>query len=740
LGLIIALAFASAKVLGGTVDGAWARSIDLLVWIVIVLQLLGQMGQTAAPSLPPPVSALLRGLAIFQFQDATVPAACIKGFAFAREVAIMIAVLGLQACLVGFLSLKPPTPGGNSKGCVPQRLQGCIPTLCQLLFMACGLVYALVCNTVFGLLGCHTQQLTSAAAASLNQDAASRAAFAAQMQVETNGGQQKLVPVLVLTSRPDFVCYSGAHRSAAAVAWVALLLFVVAFPCWSAAWARMRVRTIARLNGGLVKGAASSAGSVTGSSSDQWEAADVAALATFFSRRGLVAGYGLTALVGYERALSLALRSSAGAHKPRILTSTGNSAELAVVSNPAADHAAARNRDYGGAAGASSAAFAPLPTSSKGVRQTSGGKGSQLATAPVPDLPSTLRSTDALTHASEVKATPPSTRQLPGGPPAPRSNTLAPPAHTVNPLAAVSLALLGAPATLVARSAPRCAPAAVVAGLPSSAHLNRCAAVAADTALQPFVGSAYRASLFYTRQLGLAGVAGMACMQACWYVGGNATAMAGRCAAIVLLLLGLAWWTATRRPFPLHDGWKTTAQTGSLLVTSVGTILTHQALVVGLQGPAGPSPALSALAYVTVTSTALLLCYLAAGFVRSVVTGARREAQQIIAAETAKAAHLASGPSHQAAHGLRTYSRPVLAPAPAVRRATTLRLYDSEEDSLGPAVHLRHGQFARKVLQREDEEADLPRALRSSTKGTRPSTVVAPDKSSSNGLLALRDG
>lgn len=733
LGFIIALAFASAKVLGGTVDGAWARSVDLLVWIVIVLQLLGQMGQTAAPSLPPPVSALLRGLAIFQFQDAAVPAACVKGFPFAREVAIMVAVVVLQSCLLGFLAIKPLTSRANSKSSGVGCLQRWAPTLCQLLFTACGLAYALVCNTVFGLLGCHTQQLTSAAAASLEQDDAARAVFAAQMQAEANGGQQTLVSVLVLTSRPEFVCYSGAHRPAAAVAWVALLLFVVAFPLWSAAWARRRVQTIARE---LVKGAASDATPQKGSRSDPWQAADAAALAAFFSRRGRVVGYGLIALLGYERALSLRLRRSAVAHKPRILTSAGSSAEMAVVSNPAAEHAATRKRVDGGAAGISSAAFAPLPTNSTAVRQLSGGKRGQMVPAPVSDLSST-RVTDALSVVSEAKAAPPSTRRLPGGPPASGSSTPVPPSHTVNPLAAVSLALPGAPVTLAARAAPASAPAAVVAGLPSSAHLNRCAAVAADTALQPFVGNAYRASLFYTRQLGLAGVAGMACMQACWYAGGSASAIAGRCAAIVLLLLGLAWWTATRRPFPLHDGWKAAAQTGSLLVTSLGTTLTHQALIVGLQGPASPPPALTALAYITVTSTALLLCYLAVGFVRSVVTGARREARQIaaVAAEVAKAAHLASGPSHQAASGLRAYSRSVLAPAPAVRRATTLRLHDSEEDILGAAAQLRHGQFARKVLQREDEEADLPGVLRSSTKGVRPSTAVAPDKSGSDGLL-----
>jgi hypothetical protein len=739
LGLIIALAFASAKVLGGTVDGAWARSVDLLVWIVIVLQMLGQMGQTAAPSLPPPVSALLRGLAIFQFQDATVPAACVKDFPFARDVAIMVAVMALQSCLIGFVLLKPPTPGVNSKGSGGTCLQRWAPTLCQLLFTACCLAYALVCNTVFGLLGCHTQQLASAAAASLEQDDASRAAFAAQMQAEANGGQQTLVPVLVLTSRPEFVCYSGAHRSAAAVAWVALLLFVVAFPLWSVAWARMRVRAIARQHGGHVIRAATDANPQEGSSSDRWQAADAAALSAFFSRRGPGVGWGLIALLGYERSLSRGPHRPAVAHQPRVLTSTGNSAGVAVVGNPAAEQAATRKRVDGAAAGSGSAAFAPLPTNSAAARQKSGGRGGPMAAAPPLDLPGTMRASDAVTGASEAKATPPTTRRLPGESPAPGSITVAPPAHTVNPLAALSQALSGAPVTLAARSAAGSgsAPAVVVAGLPSSANLNRCAAVAADTALQPFVGNAYRASLFYTRQLGFAGVGVMACVQACWYASGSASAIAGRCAAIVLLLLGLAWWTATRRPFPLHDGWKTAAQTGSLLVTSLGTILTHQALIAGLQGPANPPAALSALAYITVTSTALLLCYLAVGFVRSVVTGARREARQIaaVAAEAAKAAHLASGPSNQAALGLRSYSRPVLAPAPAVKRATTLRLYDSEEDSLGAAVQLRHGQFARKVLQREDDEADVPGALRSSTKGARPSTAVAPDKSSSDGVL-----
>lgn len=97
-GILIA-AFVVARLVGGSVTGSLTRAVDLLVWSVMLLQVLAQVGRTAAPGLPPFIQGLFKVLAALQFEDVGLPSACWRMYPFTAKVLQCAAAIALVCAL-----------------------------------------------------------------------------------------------------------------------------------------------------------------------------------------------------------------------------------------------------------------------------------------------------------------------------------------------------------------------------------------------------------------------------------------------------------------------------------------------------------------------------------------------------------------------------------------------------------------------------------------------------------------
>lgn len=302
---ILALALLAARFIGGSVRGAFARCVELLAFLVSLLQMLGQVGRTLPPGLPPAVESVFAFLVTVQLEDPSLPTACWpEGYAFRNQVAQMAVALLLGGALVATLTLldlrccscgrnhnvsssslrskaaagegtdsasasggaktwrgccnrkaSPALLAGSKDGLAAQapearsacaRLAAALPRLPSLLlkalFMVLALVYATVANTSLGLLACTLTPIDPGALASLDGGQEALAAGAAADAATSVDGT---AGVLLLASDPSFVCWRGSHAPAAALAAVTVLLYVVGFPAGLILWGRRRVVAVA---------------------------------------------------------------------------------------------------------------------------------------------------------------------------------------------------------------------------------------------------------------------------------------------------------------------------------------------------------------------------------------------------------------------------------------------------------------------------------------------------------------
>lgn len=292
-GAILAIAFLAAKFIGGSVRGAFARCVELLAFLVSLLQMLGQVGRTLPPGLPPAVETVFAFLVTVQLEDPSLPTACWpEGYAFRNQVAQMAVALFFGSALVATMLLlgtrccscgpsraatasPSPTPAGSkvsstryrlccrpggasqasplvdrskmiagaSESSCAARLVGRLPALLlKALFMVLALVYATVANTSLGLLACSRTPISPSALAVLDGGSAALAAGAA---AEAAANPDGTAAVLLLASDPSFVCWQGSHAPAAALAAATVLLFVAGFPLGLILWGRHRVMSVA---------------------------------------------------------------------------------------------------------------------------------------------------------------------------------------------------------------------------------------------------------------------------------------------------------------------------------------------------------------------------------------------------------------------------------------------------------------------------------------------------------------
>lgn len=307
--IVLGITALLARLLGGAVQGGFSRALDLLVWSVILLQVLAQVGRTAAPGLPPFIQGLFRTLAALQLEDVGLPSACWRMYPFTAEVLQMTAAIGFSGVLLICLVCDAPLcrrvlrrravkrrhasteqrrssccccvarSTGSSTVCSSssRRVQhvtalsiarrrlvngakaacGRVRRICTLdaaaswlpvlSFTAASLLYSLLANTVFKLLHCETMTLSLGAYLSLDRDNAAGETTELLTRAASDSSLRAThFTVSVLVSNASHMCYSGAHAPAAAIAWVCLATYLIGYPIGTIMLLRARARHVLR--------------------------------------------------------------------------------------------------------------------------------------------------------------------------------------------------------------------------------------------------------------------------------------------------------------------------------------------------------------------------------------------------------------------------------------------------------------------------------------------------------------
>jgi hypothetical protein len=111
------------------------------------------------------------------------------------------------------------------------------PSLRKLVLTLLTLLYALVCNSVLGLLPCNTVIMPARSYKQLAGDGTTLARY-------PGATDDTPVAVALLASNPFFVCYEGSHTIAAYTAWATLAAFALGYPLLSYAYAARRLQQV----------------------------------------------------------------------------------------------------------------------------------------------------------------------------------------------------------------------------------------------------------------------------------------------------------------------------------------------------------------------------------------------------------------------------------------------------------------------------------------------------------------
>jgi outer membrane protein assembly factor BamB len=244
-----------ARVRGASTADLPKRMAQLGAWVFMTVQVVSQVGQAAGPGLPPIVLSVYNQLAIFQFHGAALPSACVPGFPFLDEVLSMSFVLFVLCCaatiailLAGpgdnlgapivladptpiLVSLPAPATPSRSPFTTSGKLnisdsqqtirrRQLLGSLFRVCVLGLAVLYATVTNSVISVLHCTT----------VNVSGSAYAALIGVLPSLTRARTSAAVSVSLLQSNPSIVCYTGSHVSVAALAWVTLLLYCIAYP------------------------------------------------------------------------------------------------------------------------------------------------------------------------------------------------------------------------------------------------------------------------------------------------------------------------------------------------------------------------------------------------------------------------------------------------------------------------------------------------------------------------------
>jgi hypothetical protein len=679
---VFLLAFFVARLLGGSLaKGAW-RAVDLLVWVVIVLQTLAEAGRAASPGLPSGIANVFSLLAFTQLEGVGAPPACWELYPFAGDVIAMVFALLLTTPLAVAAFFHGPNgkpkwerlvalPSRLIKHCTRQDRQILSSpeganessnsqespshsrwgrlcsvrnerTAARMTFLAeqfrrrwpviatsaSVLLYGPVANSVFRLLYCRQTQLTLAEVEALAGGS-------------TNSGSLNpdgTITLPLLAYYPSFVCWQGDHKPAGTLAIFSLILFTLGFPLWTFVWLRSSInRTMKTTFRPAHLG---------------WLLGDATSGAAVLTRPDAVSYVFLSgalpslAQAGAILALKNGDKKEDEGLPPGVFPTVAIQGRLESLP-PAECWELVLKADQAGIAGLKkrypTTTTPCLPffgrertvavlseDSRKQAKRTNSGKRAAMTTSSSTcGKENVLRWLGNLARAVFCGVT---VKQDSGEKKA---------------LRRVSSATVVEDSLAKSKGTRRRAIADRVAGdensftaplpLPGSlvpALIDSSAALADDILLAPWVDSSQRASGVFMRHVDMLCLGVLAALQNLWPRPETADEAGGRGTLIVLTLLLTAFFAGTRSPFPYADSWKLSAKVGCLLLGALSAILTHVTL--GLQvssgaptklsnGALSDHPTVNALSVLVGIGCVALLLTIAFGFIRSVVRGPKVE-------------------------------------------------------------------------------------------------------------------
>jgi len=238
--IMVAVIYYVVSSKGGSVRGGIFTAAQFVAWTVSMLQVIVQVGKAASPGLPDFLQDMYTRLNVLQFDSSGfVHPTCVSQEPFLHEKIILgvTIVLMLAALAITCLRVRkqPATPGSISKGKSAAGKNGQTgeatagamvgvgcwaavkPRVRQVLFTLLTLLYALVCNTVLGLLYCQ------------------------KAQVDT-GGQAEGKWLLV--SNPFYECFAGEHVLPGYMALCMLGVYVIGYPLLTFLWVRRKIHAV----------------------------------------------------------------------------------------------------------------------------------------------------------------------------------------------------------------------------------------------------------------------------------------------------------------------------------------------------------------------------------------------------------------------------------------------------------------------------------------------------------------
>lgn len=237
-----------ARCLGSTLKGGASRFTEMVLFVVMMMQTLAEVGQASAASQPALLAPLYAGIAAFQLQGGvSIHQNCLKGIPpFTDAVLLMMFTIVATVALVcisawqvrqqaGAAGKASGKSGDSEDAAAAGGWRGKLRKCCQgdraarrLVYGLCfalSIAYARTVNVVFQMVHCVAQSLPVDMVAGMN---------GADVELLATADGRGLVPgVLQLQSSTSFICYRGAHRAVGVLAWITAFVYLGGFFIWS---------------------------------------------------------------------------------------------------------------------------------------------------------------------------------------------------------------------------------------------------------------------------------------------------------------------------------------------------------------------------------------------------------------------------------------------------------------------------------------------------------------------------
>ena len=183
-------------------------ALDFIVWCVVMMQVLAQVGKSSSPGISPLLRQAFTALQLLQFDAGGVdPVQCDSGYPFIRPLLLFI----ICNCF-GMSSMACSSRCCRRSFCGDRANSAGVRWFRYMVLLGCVLLYPVVSSTVFDMVKCSS--------------------------LENSTGEM----VEAWHKNPDITCYGAEHMPVAVLAWASFVLFVLGLPIWLFYIALMIVR------------------------------------------------------------------------------------------------------------------------------------------------------------------------------------------------------------------------------------------------------------------------------------------------------------------------------------------------------------------------------------------------------------------------------------------------------------------------------------------------------------------